>query len=173
MDVLEPWQREIIVQTVSAAKADNFVRAEGLEKFDGVVMKYVATDNLDAVPSAGDGRTLLIPVTGVTADSLLGWYSLFKIGGTLGGVFSAHYKDRAIDFSKVSADKIPIQAVNFFKTRGEKVTQTLLFEMTKGDIRDLGLLKAISFYLPMAQRIPIDAFVQAARMAVQQVGSAA
>ncbi len=45
--------------------------------------------------------------------------------------------------------------------------------MAKGDIRDLELLKKISFYLPLAQKIPIDAFVQAARMAVQQVGSAA
>ncbi len=179
---LLPWQQTLVKQLIEESGLGDVVRTEGIEIFDGVVVRYLVTDDLQTRPKQ-DGRTILIPLGGMEADSLLGWYGAFKMGAAIGSVFSPHYKERLkerlIDFDQVNAAAISENIMNFYKTRGQKLTQELLLAMVRGQAlsdtpaKDLQLLKELSYYLPLAQRIPIEAFLQAARMATLQVGSAA
>ena len=178
MDALDEAQRGIVDEWVAKANEAakrNFIVAQDPTGFEGVLVQYVITEGLDQKPSL-NGRTILMPISGVQGDALLGWYEAIRAGGVFGGVFASpkYFDGKKIDFEKVSADDIPQSAFDFYNSRAVKPipSRALLRDLLSGHVT-VNQLKEFSFFLPLAQKIPIDVLIKGARLALRTVGISA
>ena len=145
---------------------------EAPERFQGVVVKYVATDEINTTPILRN-NTLLMPISGVEENELLAWYEAISLGGDLGGVFARHYANGAIDSTKVTADDLN-SIRSFYNSRSkQRIDDPARFKaLVTGALKDIQILRALSFYLPI-RPFNIEARLSAARMLLKQIGISA
>ncbi len=175
-DSLNAAQKRILDIWISAANATlggEFVKiGEPDENFQGIVVRYVAADTVQVLPSQ-DGRTLMVPVVGLKADSALGWYEVISLGRDLGNVFGLSFSDNKIDFTKATAQDLE-NGRRFFNSRSKKeASDSSEFKELISGAMKLAHFKEFGFSLPLVQKVEVDLLVQTAKLLLKAVGVAA
>jgi len=172
MDSLNEAQRGIVYELVNQANAvaGDVIQVKEADGFQGVVVQYVVTDGMEKPPS-NDGRTITIPIAGLQGDALLGWYEAIRAGGVLGGAFAGYFDGKKIDFEKVHSNDIPQSVFDFYNSRSvNPVSSKALFRDLLSGQATVQQLMEFSFFLPLAQRVPIEVLMQGARLVLRTVG---
>jgi hypothetical protein len=174
LDKLTPVQRAAVVQAVTQANATVSDGSPAFQlgdapPFNGVRVQYVLADGLDQLPKA-EPNTLYLPISGVDADALLGWYDVILIGGALGGSYD-------VESHRLDVDKID-GAFSFMNAKtAEKIpSKTDLSRLVTLNLDAETALDEFYRYrvlLPLVRRIPVEAFIQGARLALRSVGISA
>lgn len=181
---LNQWQRIFLNKIVDESRMispdslkakNNYIHIGSSKVFLGVLVQYVVTDALKDIPKR-DARTLLVPVSGFNAKSVLGWYSVIRVGGVLGNVFSKNYDavEHKINFNLIGISDIPQEVFHFYNSKAVNPVSSrqLLIQILIGDT-NVKSLKQFSFSLPLIQGIPIEIIAQGLRLALKTVGAAA
>jgi hypothetical protein len=136
------------------------------------IVRYIDTARMTSAPVPGTGE-IQFPVTGLEKDQVLGWYSVIREAGSVGGVYASHFNGREILFDEVKADALPEQAFIFHNAHAVKrlSDRSQWKNVLEGRVT-LDQFKEASFFMPL-QKIEIDLLVLGARMALQCVGGAA
>lgn len=136
------------------------------------IVRYIDTARITGAPTPRTGE-IQFPVTGFEKDQVLGWYSVIREAGSVGGVYAAHFNGKEILFDQVEADALPVRAFMFHNAHALKRLSNLLHwkNVLEGRVA-LEDFKDASFYMPLGN-ISIELLVQGARMALKSIDGSA
>ena len=148
------------------------------KKFDGVVVELLEAGDLKGQPQS-DGKRLFVSIGSLSenSDAVLSWHKAFAIADWLGGRYALDSETGVIDFSQVRGSDSDLQRVlAYYQTHQEntatKLQADLFIRMIEGKASNDDYIK-FALNLPILKKVPLHLLVQAARLALKAIGSAA